>query len=67
MATFSVFRIHVDADARGFVAFIAPLDGGVHVLARSICPSRVRTLGQQKLREFDQGQNRQGDECHGAR
>ena len=59
MASFSVFPIYVDADMHGFVAYIAPLDGGMHILARSSCPSRARELGQRELHRLDQIENRQ--------
>jgi len=59
LASFSIFPIYVGADAHGFFAYIAPLDGGLHVLARSSCPSRARELGRRELRRLDQINNRQ--------
>ncbi len=54
MVSYTIFPVHINADAGGFVAYIAPLDGGIDVLARSYCPMRARELGHAELRHRDQ-------------
>jgi hypothetical protein len=54
MVSYTIFPVHINASAGGFVAYIAPLDGGVDVLARSYCPMRARDLGHAELRRRDQ-------------
>ena len=54
MVSYTNFEVHIDAAAGGFVACIAPLDGGIDVLARSYCPMRARELGHAELRRRDQ-------------
>ena len=53
MASFMVFPVYVKPARSGFVAFIAPLDGGMQVLAQSMCPSRARSLALEALQNLD--------------
>ena len=53
MASFLIFPVYVEPARGGFVAFIAPLDGGMQVLARSMCPLRARTLALEALQDLD--------------
>jgi hypothetical protein len=54
MFGYTIFHVYVIQEAFGFAACIVPLDGGLHVLARSSCPTRARQLGLAALNRLEE-------------